>query len=55
VPNLLIILPLTGGVHCLDTASYASRIAGVCTGRLALTGALFSIVSLAVHLARLLG
>ena len=46
MPNLLLILLLTGVVHCLDTASYASRIAGVRTGRLALTGALFSIVSL---------
>jgi hypothetical protein len=46
VPNLIIILVLTGVVHCLDTASYASRIAGARTGRLALTGALFSIVSL---------
>jgi hypothetical protein len=46
MPNLTIILVLTAVVHCLDTASYASRIAGVRTGRLALTGALFSIVSL---------
>ena len=47
MPNLAVILILTGIVHCLDTASYASRIAGARTGRLALTGALFSIVSLA--------
>jgi hypothetical protein len=47
VPNLVAILILTGVVHCLDTASYASRISGARTGRLALTGALFSIVSLA--------
>ncbi len=47
VPNLAMILVLTLVVHCLDTAAYASRIAGVRTGRLALTGALFSIVSLA--------
>ena len=47
MPNLLLILLLTGVVHCLDTASYASRIAGARTGRLALTGALFNIVSLA--------
>jgi len=46
VPHLAIILVLTGLVHCLDTASYASRIAGTRTGRLALTGALFNIVSL---------
>jgi hypothetical protein len=46
VPNLPIILLLTLVVHCLDTASYASRIAGVRTGRLALTGALFNVVSL---------
>jgi hypothetical protein len=51
VPNLAIILILTAVVHCLDTASYASRIAGVRTGRLALTGALFSIVSLASRVA----
>jgi len=47
VPNLAIIVVLTAVVHCLDTASYASRIAGARTGRLALTGALFNIVSLA--------
>jgi hypothetical protein len=46
MPNLTFILLLTGVVHCLDTAAYASRIAGVRTGRLALTGALFNIVSL---------
>jgi hypothetical protein len=46
MPNLAIILLLTAVVHCLDTAAYASRIAGVRTGRLALTGSLFSIVSL---------
>lgn len=51
MPNLAIILVLTGLVHCLDTASYASRIAGARTGRLALTGALFSIVSLASRVA----
>jgi hypothetical protein len=47
VPNLTAILILTAVVHCLDTASYASRIAGARTGRLALTSALFNIVSLA--------
>jgi hypothetical protein len=46
MPHLAIILLLTGLVHSLDTASYASRIAGTRTGRLALTGALFNIVSL---------
>jgi hypothetical protein len=46
VPNLALILLLTTIVHCLNTASYASRIAGVRTGRLALTGALFNVVSL---------
>jgi len=51
MPNLAFILVLTGVVHCLDTASYASRIAGVRTGRLALTGALFNIVSLASRVA----
>jgi len=51
VPNLPIILILTAVVHCLDTASYASRIAGARTGRLALTGALFNIVSLASRVA----
>ena len=51
MPNLLVILLLTGVVHCLDTASYASRIAGVRTGRLAMTGALFNIVSLASRVA----
>jgi hypothetical protein len=51
VPNLVAILILTCIVHCLDTASYASRIAGARTGRLALTGALFSIVSLASRVA----
>jgi hypothetical protein len=51
VPNLAVILVLTGAVHCLDTASYASRIAGARTGRLALTGALFSIVSLVSRVA----
>ncbi len=51
MPNLAIILVLTAVVHCLDTASYASRIAGARTGRLALTGALFSIVSLASRVA----
>ncbi len=51
MPNLLIILLLTGVVHCLDAASYASRIAGARTGRLALTGALFNIVSLASRVA----
>lgn len=51
MPNLVLILILTSVVHCLDTASYASRIAGVRTGRLALTGALFNIVSLASRVA----
>jgi hypothetical protein len=51
VPNLTLILALTAVVHCLDTASYASRIAGVRTGRLALTNALFNIVSLASRVA----
>ena len=51
VPNLAIILTLTIAVHCLDTAAYASRIAGVRTGRLALTGALFNIVALASRVA----
>jgi hypothetical protein len=51
VANLAIILFLTAIVHCLDTASYASRIAGARTGRLALTGALFNIVSLASRVA----
>ncbi len=51
MPNLAIILVLTGIVHCLDTAAYASRIAGVRTGRLALTGALFNIVALASRVA----
>jgi hypothetical protein len=51
VPNLVLILALTAVVHCLDTAAYASRIAGVRTGRLALTGALFNIVSLASRVA----
>ena len=54
MPNLTLILVLTAIVHCLDTASYASRIAGVRTGRLALTGALFSIVSLASRVANTL-
>jgi hypothetical protein len=54
VPNLAIILVLTGVVHCLDTAAYASRIAGVRTGRLALTGALFNIVALASRVANTL-
>ena len=47
MPNLPLIFILTALVHCLDTAAYASRIAGARTGRLALTGALFNIVSLA--------
>ncbi len=51
MPNLALILILTGVVHCLDTAAYASRIAGVRTGRLALTGALFNIVALASRVA----
>src|SRR5512143_3154790 len=51
VPNLAIILVLTAVVHCLDTAAYASRLAGVRTGRLALTGALFNIVSLVSRVA----
>ncbi len=51
MPNLAIILVLTLVVHCLDTAAYASRIAGVRTGRLALTGALFNIVALASRVA----
>jgi hypothetical protein len=51
VPNLAIILVLTGAVHCLDTAAYASRVAGVRTGRQALTGALFNIVALASRVA----
>lgn len=51
MPHLAIILLLTGVVHCLDTASYASRIAGARTGRLALTGALFNIVSLSSRVA----
>lgn len=54
VPNLTLILLLTAVVHCLDTASYASRIAGVRTGRLALTGALFNIVSLLSRVANTL-
>lgn len=49
--NLTLILILTGVVHCLDTASYASRIAGVRTGRLALTSALFNIVALGSRVA----
>jgi hypothetical protein len=51
MPHLAIILLLTGLVHCLDTASYASRIAGTRTGRLALTGAMFNIVSLVSRVA----
>ena len=51
VPNLPIILIPAAVVHCLDTASYASRIVGARTGRLALTGALFNIVSLASRVA----
>ena len=51
MPNLAIILVLTAVVHCLDTAAYASRIAGVRTGRLALTGALFNIGALASRVA----
>jgi len=51
VPNLALILLLTMIVHCLDTASYASRIAGARTGRLALTGALFNVVSLGSRVA----
>ncbi len=51
MPNLGIIFALTAIVHCLDTSSYASRIAGARTGRLALTGALFSIVSLGSRVA----
>jgi hypothetical protein len=51
MPNLALILVLTAVVHCLDTASYASRIAGARTGRLALTSALFNIVSLASRVA----
>jgi Alternate to MurJ len=51
VPNFALIIVLTAVVHCLDTASYASRIAGARTGRLALTGALFNIVSLASRVA----
>jgi hypothetical protein len=54
VANLAIILLLTAVVHCLDTASYASRIAGVRTGRLALTGAIFNIVSLVSRVANAL-
>lgn len=54
MPNLAVILLLTVAVHCVDTASYASRIAGVRTGRLALTGALFSIVSLLSRVANTL-
>jgi hypothetical protein len=54
VPHLGVILVLTAVVHCLDTASYASRIAGARTGRLALTGALFNIVSLASRAANTL-
>ena len=49
--NLTLILLLTVAVHCLDTVAYASRIAGVRTGRLALTGALFNIVSLVSRVA----
>jgi hypothetical protein len=48
---LWIILALVTVVHCLDTASYAARIAGARTGRLALTGALFSVVSLVSRVA----
>lgn len=51
MPNLTLILVLTAVVHCLDTAAYASRIAGVRTGRIALTGALFNLVSLASRVA----
>jgi hypothetical protein len=51
VPNLAIILVLTVVVHCLDTASYALRVAGARTGRLALTGALFNAVSLSSRVA----
>jgi hypothetical protein len=51
VPNLALILLLVMIVHCLDTASYASRIAGARTGRLALTGALFNVVSLGSRVA----
>lgn len=51
MPNMAIILALTATVHCLDTASYASRIAGVRTGRPAMASALFNIVSLASRVA----
>lgn len=51
MPNLWIILVLVAVVHCLDTASYAARIAGARTGRVALTGALFSVVSLVSRVA----
>ena len=47
-------MALTAVIHCLDTASYASRIAGVRTGRLALTGALFNILSLFSRVANVL-
>ncbi len=51
MPNMAIILALTAAVHCLDTDSYASRIAGVRTGRPAMASALFNIVSLASRVA----
>jgi Alternate to MurJ len=54
VSIVAIILLLTAVVHCLDTASYASRIAGVRTGRLALTGAMFNILSLVSRVANAL-
>jgi hypothetical protein len=51
VPNLPLILVLVVVVHGLDTAAYASRIAGVRTGRLAITSALFNIISLTSRVA----
>jgi hypothetical protein len=48
---LAILLVPTAIVHCLDTAAYASRIAGVWTGRLALTGTMFTILVLASNVA----
>jgi hypothetical protein len=43
---LLFVFALTAVVHAIDTSAYAARMAGVRTGRLALAGSLYNVLTL---------
>ncbi len=45
-PQLLIVFGLTAFLHTVDTGAYASRLAGVRTGRIALAQSLYNILAL---------